>query len=361
MGKLFKRSLVHRTVLALSFSLLMLGGLSPAASSGYAERSEVQDFIQTMVTRHGFDASTLNPLFAQIEPNPVVTRTMTEQVTQPLPWSRYRSNFVNAWNIRQGVVFWHDNATALMQARQAYGVPEEVIVAIIGVESRYGKIQPRFAEFDTLVTLAFDYPRRAVFFRAELEQFLLLMREEGLDPLSIKGSFAGAMGIPQFMPSSYRSYAVDFNHDGHRDLRGSTTDAIGSVANYLKAYGWQADQPVAVRAHMSNESERDLSDHVSVTLRPAWSVDELQSLGLVTVEKLSPVAWVALLALEGENGREYWFGFDNFYAITRYNRSLNYALAVYQLSQEILGASKQGYEVSRRKPLRSPAHRARHR
>lgn len=349
---------IRQSALVLLLSILFAGGLGSARADSYTERPEVQQFIETMIARHGFDAEALNQLFAQAQASPVVTQTMTDQVTQPLTWTRYRSNFVNPWNIRQGVLFWQQNATALKHARQAYGVPEEVIVSIIGVESRYGKIQPHFLEFNTLITLAFDYPRRAEFFRGELEQFLLLTREEHLDPRLVKGSFAGAMGIPQFMPGSYRSYAVDFNRDGHRDLRGSTTDAIGSVANYLKAFGWKDGQPVALRAYLPAGSEQDLGNHVSTTLKPEWSVDELQSLGLTTAERLSPADWVALLALEGENGREYWLGFDNFYTITRYNRSLHYAMAVYQLSQEIRSAKESGKEVSLRKPRRNPGRRA---
>ena len=332
--------MIHQGAWALLVSLLLAGGLSSARADAFVDRPEVQQFIVTMVDRHGFDAEALNLLFAQAQPCLSAARTMTDQVVQPLPWSRYRSHFVNAWNIRHGVRFWRQHAAALARARRVYGVPEEIIVAIIGVETRYGKTRPGFPEFDTLATLTFDYPRRAEFFRAELEQYLLLMREEQRDPLSARGSFAGAMGIPQFMPSSYRSYAVDFNRDGRRDLWGSEADAIGSVANYLKAYGWQAGQPVVVRARLPDEAEQDFSAYVSTSLKPEWNVEELQSLGLVPAERLSPSAQAALLAVELEGGREYWLGFDNFYAITRYNRSLHYALAVYQLSREIRSARR---------------------
>lgn len=327
----------------LCLALWMVSATASVATDSFAERPEVQQFIATMVDRHGFDGVALNQLFAQARPCLSAARIMTDQVVQPLPWPRYRSHFVNAWNIRHGVRFWRQHGAALASARKIYGVPEEVIVAIIGVETSYGKTQPRFPEFDTLTTLAFDYPRRAEFFRGELEQYLLLMREERRNPLSAKGSFAGAMGIPQFMPSSYRSYAVDFNRDGRRDLWGNTADAIGSVANYLKAYGWLAGQPVAVRTRLPDESGQGLSTYVSTTLKPEWRVEELQSLGLAPAERLSASAQVALLAVEGEDGKEYWLGFDNFYAITRYNRSLHYALAVYQLSREISRARRARY------------------
>ncbi|BAN34342.1 lytic murein transglycosylase B [Sulfuricella denitrificans skB26] len=335
--------MIRQGLLALLFSMLLSSGLSSARADSFVERPEVQQFIETMADRHGFDAEALSHLFAQARPCLFAARTMTEQVAQPLPWSRYRSQFVNKRNIRHGVRFWRQNATALARARRIYGVPEEVVVAIIGVETRYGKTRSRFPEFDTLATLAFDYPRRAEYFRGELEQYLLLMREERRDPLSAKGSFAGAMGIPQFMPSSYRSYAVDFNRDGRRDLWSSTTDAIGSVANYLKAYGWEAGQPVVVRVRLPDEAEQSLSAYVSTSLKPEWSVEELKSIGLVPVERLSASLQAALLAVEGEDGREYWLGFDNFYAITRYNRSLHYALAVYQLSWEIRSARRVGH------------------
>lgn len=324
----------------LGFLWLLLCLVPAAAADALVERPEVQQFIAAMVERHGFDAESLNQLFAQAQPRLSAVRIMTDQVVQPLPWPRYRSHFVNAWNIRHGVRFWRQHGAALASARKVYGVPEEVIVAIIGVETRYGKTQPRFPEFDTLTTLAFDYPRRAEFYRGELEQYLLLMREEQLDPLSARGSFAGAMGIPQFMPSSYRSYAVDSNRDGRRDLWGSEADAIGSVANYLKAYGWVAGQPVAVRARQMEVVDANPSAFVSTTLKPEWSAEELELLGLASDEGPSSSALAALLAVEGEEGREYWLGYDNFYAITRYNRSLHYALAVYQLSREIRGARR---------------------
>ena len=327
---------------SLALCLFLAGAALPARAETFAERPEVRQFVQAMAEQHGFDADALLQLFTQVRPCLAAARTMTDQVVQPLPWPRYRRHFVNGWNIRHGVRFWQQHAAALARARQVYGVPEEVIVAIIGVETRYGKTRPRFPEFDTLATLAFDYPRRAEFFRGELEQYLLLMREERRDPRSARGSFAGALGLPQFMPSSYRSYAVDFNRDGRRDLWSSAADAIGSVANYLKAYGWQAGQPVVVRARLPDGEVPELAAYVSATLKPEWNVEELQALGLTPVEPLAPSAQAALLALDGEDGREYWLGFDNFYAITRYNRSLHYALAVYQLSREIRAARRAG-------------------
>ena len=201
------------------------------------------------------------------------------------------------------------------------------------METRYGTYPLSHPVLDTLATLAFDYPRRGEFFRGELEQYLLLMREEGKDPLSIRGSFAGAMGIPQFMPSSYRTYAVDFDDDGRRDLWRNSTDAIGSVANYLKVHGWEPNLPVAMRAALQQDAAT--SDLLSGSLKPQHSLEQLRSQGVMAAEVLAPETPVVLLAVEVDDGQEYWLGLNNFYVITRYNRNLFYALSVYQLSQEI--------------------------
>ncbi len=304
-----------------------------ADATSFSERSDVRQFVAEMVSKHGFDAAALNDLFAQVTLRPRVAKTMTDKVAKPPSWSRYRANFVNPWRIDRGVSFWNENEAALTRARQVYGVPEEVIVAIIGVETRYGTYPLSHPVLDTLATLAFDYPRRAEFFRGELEQYLLLTREEGKDPLSIRGSFAGAMGIPQFMPSSYRTYAVDFDGDGSRDLWSNSSDAIGSVANYLKAHGWEAGLPVVVRASLQQDAAA--SDLLGGGLKPLHSMAQLRAQGVVAAEPLAPETQVALLAVEIDDDQEYWLGLNNFYVITRYNRNLFYALSVYQLSREI--------------------------
>ncbi len=304
-------------------------------ASSFSERPDVHRFVLAMADKHGFDAGELTRLFAQVKPRPSVSRTMTQRVAKPAPWERYRSNCVNAWNIRHGVNFWNANAEALARAKQVYGVPEEVIVAIIGVETRYGKLRLPYPALDTLATLAFDYPRRANFFRGELEQYLLLMREEGEDPRAVRGSYAGAIGIPQFMPSSYRSYAVDFDEDGRRDLWHNPSDAIGSVANYLKAYGWNGGQPVAMRAHLQQDAPTDSGALASDGLEPVRSLAALQALGVAPDRQLPPETPVALHTVEMNGEQELWLGLNNFYVITRYNHSLYYALAVYQLGNEI--------------------------
>lgn len=318
--------------LFLTLTAELLWTQAAAQANSFSERRDVQEFVTEMASRHGFDFDALNSLFARITPRPGVTKTMTGQVVKPPSWMRYRGNFVNPWRILHGVSFWNENAAALARARQVYGVPEEVIVAIIGVETRYGSYPLPYPVLDTLATLAFDYPRRADFFRSELEQYLLLTREEGRDPLSIRGSFAGAMGIPQFMPSSYRAHAVDFDGDGQRNLWNNPTDAIGSVANYLKFHGWESGKLVATRAYLQPDAPSDL---LTGTLKPNHSVEQLQIRGVKSAEPLAAGTQAALLAVDVDDGREYWLGLNNFYVITRYNRSLFYAMAVYQLSDEI--------------------------
>lgn len=314
----------------LGFILMWAHAVAGAAP--FQDRPEVRQFVADMASRHGFDNDELIALFARITPRPEVARTMTGQITKPPSWSRYRANFVNPARISLGVRFWNENAAALARARQTYGVPEEIIVAIVGVETRYGSYPLPYPVLDTLATLAFDYPRRSEFFRAELEQYLLLMREEGMDPLSVKGSFAGAMGMPQFMPSSYRNHAVDFDGDGRRNLWNGATDTIGSVANYLHAYGWEAGQPIAARATLQSDAAGDL---LTGGLKPEHTVTELLARGIAPAIPLPPSALAALLAVDMNDGREYWLGLNNFYVITRYNRNLFYALAVYQLGNEI--------------------------
>ncbi|MFA5242147.1 MAG: lytic murein transglycosylase B [Sulfuricella sp.] len=315
------------------FVQLLLWTQPVADATSFSGRADVRQFVAEMVDKHGFDADELNVMFAQVTLRPSVAKTMTNKVVKPPSWTRYRANFVNLWRIYHGVSFWSENEAALTRARQIYGVPEEVIVAIIGVETRYGTYPLSHPVLDTLATLAFDYPRRGEFFRGELEQYLLLMREEGKDPLSIRGSFAGAMGIPQFMPSSYRTYAVDFDGDGRRDLWRNSSDAIGSVANYLKAHGWETNLPVAIRAFLQQDAAS--SGLLRGGLKPQHSMEQLRALGVVAAEALAPETLAALLSVDVGDGQEYWLGLNNFYVITRYNRNPFYALSVYQLSREI--------------------------
>lgn len=296
------------------------------------QRTDVQGFIREMVARHGFNADQLRAAFSRAQAQPSIIAAMSRPA-ESKPWYVYRDIFINTKRIQGGVQFWRANAAALARAEQVYGVPPQIVVAIIGVETQYGGNMGKYRALEALSTLAFGYPRRAAYFRKELENFLLLARAEGVDPLSLRGSYAGAMGFGQFMPGSFLSYAVDFDGDGHRDVWRNPTDAIGSVANYFRKNGWRAGQPVATPASVSGSRYLDA---VSQKLNPPKaSVASLRSYGVVPRAPVSDAQAAMLLEFAGANGPEYWLGFDNFYAITRYNRSQLYALAVYQLSQAI--------------------------
>jgi len=309
-------------------------GLSTAApnTANFASEPAVIDFAIDLEQRHGFQADDLLAQFAQTRPNAKVLQ-LIQPPSSPLQrsWERYRPRFLNNQRINGGVRFWQENRASLTRASALYGVPEEIIVAIIGVETEYGRNTGNFGVMEALATLAFHYPRRADFFRTELEQFLLLARENDMNPLSIKGSFAGALGIPQFMPGSQRRYAVDFDGDNKIDLAGSVNDAIGSVARFLEQHGWQAGQAVAIPARSAGEPEHSL---LEAGILPSLKVADLGAKGISA--DADPEAKVALVDLVSP-GREteYWLGFNNFYVITRYNRSSFYAMSVFQLGEEI--------------------------
>lgn len=296
-------------------------------------QNNVQAFIEHMVSTQGFDRTQLTALFKQVKPRPRIVQIMTTPA-ESKPWNVYRRIFITDARIQGGVAFWHENAPALARAESRYGVPAAIIVAIIGVETRYGDNMGSFPVIDALSTLAFDYPPRADYFRGELEQFLLLSREEQLDPLAPKGSYAGAMGEAQFMPSSYRKFSVDFDGDGKRDLWHSTPDAIGSIANYLSAHGWQRGQPIALRARIDGNGYQNLLD--PSLKKPERSIAQFKAAGVMPEGSADDTRPAILVRLETDDDTEYWLGLDNFYAITRYNHSPRYAMAVYQLSQEIV-------------------------
>lgn len=318
---------------------LLLAGLPDLARAAgrLAELPGVAEFVRDTSQRHGFDAAGLEALFAQGEVLPAVLEAIARPA-EARPWHEYRRIFLTPERVAGGAQFWVEHRAALERARAQYGVAPEVVVAILGVETRYGRNTGAYRVFDALATLGFNAGRRADFFRRELEQFLLLTREEGLDPLSLKGSYAGAMGLPQFISSSFRRYAVDFDGDGRRDIWGDPEDAIGSVAYYLKAHGWEAAGRVVVPATVTSTSAEPL---VRAGLKPSLTPGRLTAEGVTLADTLPPGALVTLVQLETASGYEYWAGLQNFYAITRYNHSPLYAMAVYQLSQEI----KAAYEV----------------
>ena len=322
--------------------LLLAACISPALANtlpgNFASDPAVVDFARDLEQRHGFNADSLLEQFAGTRPNAKVLQLIKPPASPTQrSWERYRPRFLNNTRIDGGVRFWQENRVSLARARAMYGVPEEVIVAIIGVETVYGRNTGGFSVFEALATLAFNYPRRADFFREELEQFLLLSRENSMDPMTVKGSFAGAIGIPQFMPGSQRRYAVDFDGDQRVDLSTSVDDAIGSVARFLEQHGWQSGQPVAVPANVSGQPDSAL---IEAGIRPSLNAASLAERGINAA--VNADATVALIDLVSPNrATEYWLGFENFYVITRYNRSSFYAMSVFQLAEEIRKRNQQ--------------------
>ncbi|MGH8494799.1 MAG: lytic murein transglycosylase B [Gammaproteobacteria bacterium] len=313
----------------------LLACLPGTADALDASRAEVKSFIAEMSREHGFEAQALESLFENVESKPKIIEAISRPPERVKPWHEYRDIFLTDKRIRAGADFWCDRAEDLGAVAKPSGVPPEVLVAVLGVETFYGKITGSYRVIDALSTLAFDYPPRSDFFRQELAEFLLLSREEGVDPTTLNGSYAGAMGPPQFMPSSYREYAVDSSEDGHRDLFADWRDVLGSIANYLTEHGWRAEEPVAVRVTSPETLRIDPAEN---RLQLGDTVAGLRAKGLQFDTDLPGDAPAMLLALEGADGPEYWVGFNNFYVITRYNRSAMYALAVHQLGEEIAGA-----------------------
>jgi membrane-bound lytic murein transglycosylase B len=268
-----------------------------------------------------------------------ISDTILAAISRPAeakPWYQYRPIFIQDERIRLGREFLVEHRAILDKAEQQFGVPREIIAAIIGVETRYGKNTGSYKVIDSLVTLGFKYPKRGEFFRSELEQFLLLTREQQLDPHSLKGSYAGAMGIPQFISSSYRNYAVDFDGDKHIDIWNNPADAIGSVANYFTEHGWVSGDEIAVPANVSGERYLMLIDK---KLEPELTLAQMAEYGVSASAEHKPDTRAKLLSYELEDGVELWLGFKNFYVITRYNHSPLYAMAVFQLAREIAAGS----------------------
>jgi membrane-bound lytic murein transglycosylase B len=302
-------------------------------AQSYAERPEVRIFIAEMVERHAFTQRALESLFANARYQDSIVTAITPLPPGTRSWQAYRGNFVTPRRIDAGAQFWRTNATALERAARTYGVPPEIVVAIIGVETEYGRNTGAFRVLDALATLAFDYPRRAEYFRSELEQYLLYTRESRLDATALKGSYAGAIGIPQFMPGSIRRFGVDFDGDGRRDLRGSATDAIGSVANFLAAHGWVAGAPVALPARVEGEAYRAFANGDIV---PIHRADVLREAGVAFDGAVEAETPCVLIELDSSDAPPVHFvGLQNFYSLTRYNRSSFYAAAVNELAEEI--------------------------
>lgn len=326
-----------------SFMLPVMLALSPlnVLASNYTDQPQVQTFIDMMVDKHGFEQEELVVVFNEAQRREDILELMRKPAEKRLQWHEYRKIFLTPARIDGGVAFWKENTDTLRKAEAAFGVAPQIIVAIIGVETRYGSNTGRHRVLDALSTLAFDYPPRSEFFTGELEQYLILAHEEDIDVVTTTGSYAGAMGYGQFIPSSYRNYAVDFDEDGKRDLWSNKMDIIGSVANYFNRHGWKAGSPVAVRARVEGDQYSAL---LELGYKPNTVLDALRHDGVTPIEPMPDDLVAALLSLEQKDGPEYWLAFNNFYTITRYNHSPLYAMAVYQLSEEIREAYEQSLQ-----------------
>jgi len=317
---------------------------SDAKPAGYAARTDGRAFIDEMAVEYGFDRAVLARTLGEARYQRAIVVAMDRPLLEPPKWHSYARSFLAPARVAAGVSYWRAHEDELARAEERYGVPAEVVVAIVGVETYYGKNAGNYRVLDALATLAFDYPRRAAFFRGELKQFLLLARELGMSPLAAKGSFAGAMGVPQFMPGSYRAYAVDFDGTGHPDLWQSPADIVASVANYLARHDWQRGGPVLLPAVIAADARdaalRKLDGGLSERrASAAWAADGVRPADPLAGPADEPVGLLLLEeAADGVDGASYWIAYNNFYVLTRYNRSRLYAAAVHSLATAIKAA-----------------------
>lgn len=321
--------MLRKLCLVLILVFIEIIALPTFASETFGDKPAVKNFIKAMVKKNHFNEAELIHLFDQVKVRPQVVRSIKAPL-EANPWHRYQMMFVTEWRIREGVAFWNKHADVLAQAEKKYGVPASIIVATIGVETKYGKNNGTYRVIDALTNLAFSNSTRAKYFLSELEQFLLLSRENHLDPLKVMGSYAGAIGQPQFMPSSYRRYAVNFSGSGKIDLSNNEADIIGSIANYYKSHGWKYNEPVAIPAAISGyRYSRFLSGSTKLAL------NSFSHYGIYARGYAEDNQKAKLIELKGYYRNEYWLGFHNFDVIKRYNTSTLYAMAVYQLSEYI--------------------------
>ncbi len=309
------------------------------AAENYGENPAALAIVDELVAEEGFERDALLRVFAEAEKQDSILEAIARPAEKTKPWFEYRRIFINDLREKQGREFFAEHRATLARAEQETGVPAEIIVAIIGVETSYGRITGSYRVLDALATLAFDYPRRSPFFTSELKHYLILTRDQGLDPAKLTGSYAGAMGYGQFMPSSYRSYAVDFDGDGSADIWKNPVDAIGSVANYFKRHGWRPGEAVVFPAQVKGEVSDDWFVQGRSGLKPERTVAEFAEAGVHATAAIDPQAVATAMKFELEDGHEYWLGLHNFYVITRYNHSAMYAMSVYQLSQRLSQAA----------------------
>ena len=321
---------------------MLLGGLAGCsgvdaedlgAEMAYVDRADVAEYVEELVKDQGLAREFVREAVHAAKFRQDIIDKISRPAEKVWTWGRYRSHLVDDDRIEQGVAFWRAHDATLQRAAQAYGVAPEYVVAILGIETRYGRITGGYPVLDALFTLGFDYPPRSKFFRKELTEFLHLATEEGKDPSTIKGSYAGAMGYGQFISSSYRHYAVDFDDDGVRDIWANPVDAIGSIANYFVQHKWRGDEQVAMRVDVTTQAARDL---LQIDLKLTRTVAEFAQAGIRLDDAGVPSdAKAGLFELTTQDGVEHWLVFHDFYVITRYNHSRLYAMAVYQLAQAI--------------------------
>jgi peptidoglycan lytic transglycosylase B len=328
--KIISRNKASRIMLFFMASCFFVNAQSETKVD-YAQREDVKQFINEMVEQHDFDRTYLENRFSMAEKLDSVLEAIARPAEKRLTWKQYRPIFVTDKRSSKGKTFMTEHRETLLRAEKEFGVPVEIIAAIIGVETYYGKHTGKYTVFDSLTTLGFDYPPRSKFFKSELKEFLLLSKEENISVDDMTGSYAGAMGMPQFISSSYRHYAVDFDGDGKRDLWNSMPDVIGSVANYFSEHGWQKGESIVHPVSVSNKSIVKEENE----LKPYVSIEQLKKSGVELGQDLDENAQVTLLKFDGKRGEEYWAGLNNFYVITRYNHSAMYAMAVFQLSEKI--------------------------
>ena len=326
-------SRIHKLIstLLISCSITVIHNAHATEPRPFDDKNLISTFVSEMVEEHKFDASLLTELFDKAR----LHQSIIDAISRPAeskPWYESPTIFVTRERVRGGLLFWNEHADILQKVSETYMVPPQILVAIVGVETRYGKHKGSYPVLDSLSTLAFAYPPRAKFFRSELKHFLLMTREEKMDPLELKGSYAGAMGMPQFISSSFRHYAVDFDKDGKRDLWENVSDALGSVGNYFKRHGWKAGEPVTHKVEVSGLKYKTLIDG---SLKPRYTPEQLRLAGVVLPAGLPADLKGNLIELENGDGVEHWVTWHNFYVISRYNHSALYSMAVYQLSNEI--------------------------
>jgi membrane-bound lytic murein transglycosylase B len=330
----------------ITLTILLVSGQLLAQDGNYAGREDVIAFAKELAESEGFKAEGLLVVFRQAQYKQSIIDAISRPAEKVLTWSEYQDIFLTRSRISAGKKFMLENKEALLRAYQEYGIPPVIITAIIGVETMYGRNRGSYRVLDALSTLAFDYPPRAAFFRAELREFFLLVREENQTIVDVKGSYAGAMGYGQFIPSSYRHYAIDFDDDGIRDIWNNPSDAIGSVANYISKHGWKSGDPIVVRALLDNDAGRkneadSKSDEVfNRSLKPSSTIGAMKAVGVTPTVDIKDSLKTSPMKLIGKEGDEYWLGLHNFYVITRYNHSKLYAMAIFQLSEALRTSSE---------------------